>query len=140
MSQADLQILSKNTTPSANNPYLNPPSPTFAEFSSAVLLDNKQDMHWARYSDWCAPCSVNYTEIVKFETLNIDNLFVLKTHGLSYEGFEWHSNPTLKGSTKHATWRQYFSTLSPELLNLYRERYQQDCELFGYDCEVSSFD
>ena len=124
---------------SLENPYENPLGPTFLEFSKAVLYDNKQDMHWARYEKWCAPCHSNYSSIVKFETLNIDNLYVLKQHGLNTTGFESHTNPTNSGGTRDLMWKSYFRSLDRALLTGYRERYRVDCLLFGYDCDVSQF-
>ena len=96
-------------------------------------------MHWAVFEQWCAPCHVTYSAVVKFETLNIDNLFVLRKSGLNVTGFEGHSNPTSAGGTREATWKTYFRMLDRELLGRYKERYGVDCELFGYDCDVSQF-
>ena len=128
-----------NTNHLFNNPYEEPLGPTFEEFSKAVLYDNKRDMHWAVYEKWCAPCSSNYTAIVKFETLNIDNLYVLRQHGLNLTGFQAHTNPTNNGGTREAMWKSYFRSLDRDLLARYKKRYQIDCLLFGYDCDISQF-
>ena len=96
-------------------------------------------MHWASYQRWCGACSLHPDVIVKFETLNRDNLFVLKKLGLPLDGFEAHSNPTKTGGTQQSTWRTYFSMLDKSLVEGYKDMYFIDCELFGYDCDVSGF-
>ena len=140
IAEADALVKSGHLiTEDSHNPFTNPLGPTFLEFSKAVLYDNKRDMHWAVYEKWCAPCYTHYSSIVKFETLNIDNLYVLRQHGLNITGFEAHSNPTSNGGTREAMWRSYFRSLDRDLLERYKDRYQADCLLFGYDCDVSQF-
>ena len=139
IARADDLVRSHARTQDLSNPYENPLGPTFLEFSQAVLLDQKKDMHWAVYEEWCAPCYRNYSAIVRFESLNLDNLYVLRTSGLNRTGFAAHANPTSAGGTGEAVWKMYFRTLSRNLLELYRQRYSVDCELFGYDCDVSQF-
>ena len=122
-----------------DNPYENPLGATFTEFSKAVLLDKIWNEHWVAYEKFCAPCAMKYDVIAKFETLDRDNMFVVKTAGLNETQWAGHSNPTSSGGTGEETWKSYFKQLDRGLLELYREMYKVDCQLFGYDCSVGEF-
>lgn len=121
------------------NPYETPLGPTFTEFSKAVLWSQKEDMHWATFESWCTPCNTPFNNIIKFETLNRDNEYLLKRAGLDPAGFSKHENPTLLGGTKTEIWKEYFGELSVDLLRGWRDRFSVDCELFGYDCGIEEF-
>lgn len=122
-----------------NNPFNNPMGPTFTEFSKSVLLDNISDMHWASYQSYCAPCFMNYSAIVRFETLAQDNMYILQKTGLNVAEWPDHTNPTLDGATEEKTWKSYFRELDWELLELYQIKYKLDCEIFQYDCSITEF-
>jgi hypothetical protein len=139
LAAASDRVVKSRDTPDLDNPFNNPLGPTFLEFSKARLLDGINDDHWASYEKYCAPCAVNYSAIVRFETLHRDNLYVVKRAGLEIREWSDNKNPTSAGRTGDNTWRHYFSQLDRELLQLYRDVYRVDCEMFSYDCDVTQF-
>ena len=139
LAEASDNVVRTHGTPDPNNPFDNPLGPTFVEFSKARLWDRIHDIHWATYEKYCAPCSVNYTTIIKFETLHRDNMYILKKAGLDERSWSDNRNPTSAGRTGEEIWRQYFRQLDRELLHLYATLYREDCEIFQYDCDVRQF-
>ena len=140
LAAASDKVIRSHGAPNPDNPFNNPLGPTFVEFSSARLLDRINDDHWASYETYCAPCAMNYNMIVKFETLHRDNMYIMERTGLEEGEWSGDRNPTLQGRTGEEIWRGYFSLLDRGLLELYQEMYSVDCELFSYDCHVSSFE
>ena len=139
LADASDRTIRTRCTPDPSNPFNTPPGPTFVEFSKARLLDMISDDHWASYEKYCAPCNTNYTVVARFDTLHRDNQYILARARLQAEEWGGTSNPTDRGRTGEEVWRGYFRELSEDLLNRYKQVYQVDCQLFGYDCDVTQF-
>lgn len=62
------------------------PGPTFSEFVQHVIYINKTkqwfDEHWSLFYKFCAPCSLNFTVIVKMETFQRDSKYIIRRAGL----------------------------------------------------------
>ncbi|XP_014283204.1 carbohydrate sulfotransferase 11 isoform X2 [Halyomorpha halys] len=109
--------------------------PTFMEFVKYVL-DNKEDEYWGTTNQFCTPCMINFTVIVKLETLLDDQEYILKRAGL-----EDILNPTKvrihylvheKGRTRNLL-PHYYQQLNFDLLYDLANMYQVDYDMFGYN-------
>ena len=104
--------------PDPSNPFENPPWPTFSELSQLILQDGACNEHWATYYNLCAPCKVNYTDVVRMETLNRDVAYILRKSGQSAERWRMDLNKA-DGKASGEVWKDYFKTLPKNLLDLY---------------------
>lgn len=56
--------------------------PVFEEFVSYILDEVKAkrslDMHWTPYTTFCTPCKFNFDVILKFETLDVSKMLILR--------------------------------------------------------------
>ncbi|KAJ9592409.1 hypothetical protein L9F63_015929, partial [Diploptera punctata] len=113
----------------------NPRWPTFSEFVQYLVdVDQKGepfDMHWTPITQFCTPCQVDFDIIMKFETLQEDQNYLIHEAGLQeFIKPEW-KNPA-KGRTTSELVSSYYSQLtSAQILQLYNI-YRYDFELFGY--------
>jgi len=114
--------------------------PTFKEFVSFVLDEaregNELDMHWTPVYSFCNPCQVNWTHLVKFETMDLDSTTLLKTaHLESYlpktGGKLVHENPSKRDVDRSSD--SYMKELTPQQLEQLTALYQPDFDIFGYD-------
>ena len=125
-----------SSSPDPSNPYENPPWPTFSELSAAILFDGIYERHWWPIDELCLPCSINYTAIAWMSTLDRDSAFVMRSIGINETGWPIQSNAS-PGKPTEEVWKEYFSTLSRELMEKYMTFYQKDCTLFGFHCDIS---
>ena len=123
--------------PDPSNPYENPPWPTFAEFSEAVLMDGINHRTWWPINKLCSPCSINYSAIARMSTFDRDSAFLIRRIGLNPTGWPGKTN-TSPGKPSEKVWDTYFNTLSRDFRDKYIEYYQKDCQMFGFDCDLSS--
>ena len=118
-----------------NNPYETPLYATFPEFIGAVVSGTMNE-HWVPASVYCTPCRYKYDYIIK-----ADNFACEFNHFLNNTGHpeliqtitdQWASNA---GPAKSETaLYEYYSLLSDTQLELFYKLYQQDCELFDFNC------
>lgn len=117
--------------------------PTFKEFLQFIVHRYKEkkmlDEHWSPYWKFCTPCSINYTLILKLETLQRDTNYLIRTAGL--ESLLIDKIPKnkvakitnrAKSSTKNLL-TKYYSQIDENLLREILKIYQLDFDLFGYD-------
>ncbi|XP_069681691.1 carbohydrate sulfotransferase 11-like isoform X2 [Periplaneta americana] len=113
----------------------NPRWPTFSEFVQYLVDVQRRgdpfDMHWTPITHFCTPCQVDFDIIMKFETLQEDQNYLIHHAGLQeIIQPEW-KNPA-KGRTTSELVSSYYSQLTTEqILQLY-DIYRYDFELFGY--------
>lgn len=111
--------------------------PTFKEFVNYLVgidLTHYADDHWIPYYLFCTPCLLNYDIIAQLETLNRDQMYVIKSAGL--EGLikpRWTHKTANYQAGEIA--KRYFSQLSREELKKLYEKYKLDFELFGYEMD-----
>ncbi|CAL8308439.1 unnamed protein product [Merluccius merluccius] len=94
------------------------------EFGEAVI-------HWATYTELCAPCQIGYSAVGHHETLERDVPHILRAAGVE-RLVDYPAIPP--GITRYNRTKveQYFAGVSgPEVRKLYA-RYQGDFLLFGY--------
>ncbi|PSN58011.1 hypothetical protein C0J52_08108 [Blattella germanica] len=108
-------------------PLKNPRWPTFSEFVQYLVDVQRRgdpfDMHWTPISQFCTPCQVDFDIIMKFETLQEDQNYLIHQAGLQeIIRPEW-KNPA-KGRTTSELVTSYYSQLTRaqilQLYNIYR--------------------
>ncbi|XP_023727939.1 carbohydrate sulfotransferase 11 isoform X2 [Cryptotermes secundus] len=113
----------------------NPRWPTFSEFVQYLVNIQQKgdpfDMHWTPITHFCTPCQVDFDIILKFETLQEDQNYLIHQAGLQdVIRPEW-KNPA-KGRTTTELVTSYYSQLTTaQIFQLYHI-YRYDFELFGY--------
>lgn len=109
--------------------------PLFEEFVSYVLDEVKAkrslDMHWTPYTSFCTPCKFNFDVILKFETLDEDQRYLIQLARLQdVVKPEWRNSG--KGSnTLHSISHLYSRLKKNQLDGLYK-LYRYDFQLFNY--------
>jgi len=116
----------------------NPRWPTFSEFVQ-YLVDVQQkgdtfDMHWTPITQFCTPCQVDFDIIMKFETLQEDQNYLIHRAGLQdIIRPEWRNSG--KGRTTAELISSYYSQLTTaQIIQLYHI-YRYDFELFNYNLD-----
>ncbi|GBP68709.1 Carbohydrate sulfotransferase 11 [Eumeta japonica] len=122
--------------------------PTFYEFVAHLIKSHKDgrnayDEHWAPYTEFCTPCSVNFTVIAKVETLARDSAYVIHELGLEHvlgrrvrdrrTRLRTVMNRSRDGKNTTALLKYYFSQLDREMLDDLLLIYGIDFEMFGYN-------
>ncbi|KAL9905938.1 carbohydrate sulfotransferase 11 isoform X2 [Glossina fuscipes] len=112
-----------------------PKHPTFPEFIRWLLDQVKQgnylDMHFVASTRFCTPCLINFDIIMKFETLEEDQLYLIEKTGLKRViAPEWRNMG--KGKNTLELLLQFFSQLTRRELDGLYDYYRYDFELFDY--------
>ncbi|XP_045501939.1 carbohydrate sulfotransferase 11 isoform X1 [Colias croceus] len=108
--------------------------PVFEEFVSYILDEAKArrvlDMHWTPYTNFCTPCKFNFDIILKFETLDEDQRFLIQMARLQdIIKPEWRNSG--KGGTLNNINHLYSRLKKSQLDGLYN-LYKNDFQLFNY--------
>ncbi|XP_047536412.1 carbohydrate sulfotransferase 11 isoform X1 [Vanessa atalanta] len=109
--------------------------PVFEEFVSYVLDEAKVkrtlDMHWTPYTDFCTPCKFNFDVILKFETLDEDQRFLIQMARLQeIIKPEWRNSG--KGTNTLHNINHLYSRLKKSQLDGLYNLYKYDFQLFNY--------
>ncbi|XP_045523204.1 carbohydrate sulfotransferase 11-like isoform X1 [Pieris brassicae] len=109
--------------------------PVFEEFVSYVLDETKAkrtlDMHWTPYTSFCTPCKFNFDVILKFETLDEDQRFLIQMSRLQdIVRPEWRNSG--KGTNTLHNINHLYSRLSRSQLDGLYNLYRYDFQLFNY--------
>jgi len=112
--------------------------PTFSEFVSFILDEDKMkhllDMHWTPITKFCTPCQVKFDIVVKFETLDEDQRYLIKKANLNNViKPEWKNNG--KGRNTQDLVSKYYSQLTREQLYGIYQLFRYDLELFDYSSD-----
>lgn len=111
-----------------------PPYPTFEEFVRYILdhqNDEQVDMHWVPINSFCTPCLVNFDFILKFDTLQEDQSYLIKHLKLeSILSPRWRNQARGK-DTKEST-EEYYSQLSKNQVHQLYYMYMYDFEMFNF--------
>ena len=123
-----------------DNPYMNPMGASFKEVIQFIISNFMNgvwpDFHWIQVTKSCDVCSKKYKVIEKFETLERDHYFLLKTLGeeARYPDIAGsHGNPSVKARNPHDLVFQYFSQLDENMLWDLQAVYKDDFAAFGYN-------
>lgn len=109
--------------------------PSFAQFLEYIISDSfgGENRHWTTYHSTCQPCLLQYNAIIKLETADQDNEYVMQMSGLnnltSYE--KRHETKGGQSSAKDIR-NKYFSQVKCSLLKKVYDYYALDFELFDY--------
>lgn len=113
--------------------------PTFPEFIDYLIdlhrAGKEFDMHWTPINGFCTPCQVHFDIIMKFETLEEDQNYLI--HGRKLERWirpQW-KNPSKGRSKTKSLVREYYSQLSTQQIYQLHEIYRYDFSLFNYTLE-----
>ncbi|XP_026321132.1 carbohydrate sulfotransferase 11 isoform X1 [Hyposmocoma kahamanoa] len=112
-----------------------PKYPLFEEFVKYVLDEAKSkkplDMHWTPYNEFCTPCKFNFDVILKFETLDEDQRYLIQlAHLQDVVKPEWKNSGKGK-DTMHNINHLYARLSGPQLDGLF-DLYRYDFTLFNY--------
>ncbi|XP_063385983.1 carbohydrate sulfotransferase 13 [Cydia fagiglandana] len=110
------------------------PHPMFEEFVSYVLDEARAkrtlDMHWTPYTDFCTPCKFDFDVVLKFETLDEDQRYLIQLARLQdVVKPEWRNSG--KGKTQQSINHLYSRLRRQQLVGLYN-LYKYDFQLFNY--------
>lgn len=113
-----------------------PRYPTFAEFVTWLLdeihRNNFIDMHLVPASKFCTPCLINFDIIIKFETLEHDQVYLIdKAHLKHIIAPEWRNSG--KGKNTLDLLQAFYSQLTRKQLDGLYEYYKYDFEVFNYN-------
>ncbi|KAJ8717876.1 hypothetical protein PYW07_005806 [Mythimna separata] len=108
--------------------------PVFEEFVSYVIDEanakRSLDMHWTPYTTFCTPCKFNFDVILKFETLDEDQKYLIQlAHLQDVVKPEWRNSG--KGINMHTISHLYSRLEKWHLDGLYY-LYRYDFQLFNY--------
>ncbi|KAK0085971.1 hypothetical protein PV325_004167 [Microctonus aethiopoides] len=109
--------------------------PTFKEFINYVICQWKAgrqlDEHWRPIIESCTPCLIDFDIIIKFETMQEDQEYLIKLAKL--EGIiepTWLNQA--KSSQTEDVIKDYYSQLSRNQIQELAVLYKYDLEIFGY--------
>ncbi|KAL0119826.1 hypothetical protein PUN28_007926 [Cardiocondyla obscurior] len=108
--------------------------PTFAEFLRFIVSEKHFDEHWIPYYRTCEPCIIRYDYILKFETLERDQNFLIQETNLSEYLHErnYSQNINPMGVTNRKILHEYIQGISRSLLDEVNKIYENDYKLFNY--------
>ncbi|XP_028169916.1 carbohydrate sulfotransferase 11 isoform X2 [Ostrinia nubilalis] len=132
MGQKIIRVFRK---PSNGHPTPTERYPVFEEFVAYVLDEWKSkrtlDMHWTPYTDFCTPCQFNFDVILKFETLDEDQRFLIQLARLQkVVRPEWRNSGKGPGTLNNIS-HLYSRITKTQLEDLYK-MYKLDFKLFNY--------
>ncbi|CAG5100034.1 Similar to CHST8: Carbohydrate sulfotransferase 8 (Homo sapiens) [Cotesia congregata] len=111
--------------------------PTWKEFVNYLIdtdLEIYSDDHWIPYYLYCTPCSLNYTYILKVETLDLDQSLIIEKLNLKNKIHPIHRH---KGSQdKLNPSKIYFRQLTQQQISELYNKYKLDFEMFDYSAEI----
>ncbi|CAB3228835.1 unnamed protein product [Arctia plantaginis] len=129
------RIVNKYRKKNGSHPVPTERYPVFEEFVSYVLDEAKGkrtlDMHWTPYSSFCTPCKFHFDVILKFETLDEDQQYLIQLAGLQdIVKPEWRNSG--KGPNTRNNISHLYSRLKKSQLDGLYQLYRNDFQLFNY--------
>ncbi|XP_076223610.1 carbohydrate sulfotransferase 11 isoform X2 [Nomia melanderi] len=108
--------------------------PTFTEFLRFIVEEKYFDEHWAPYVDTCEPCLITYNYILKFDTFDRDQQFLIQELGISDYLYDRNDlrNINPRGVTTTAIVKEYMQNVPRSLLDDINKVYESDFKLFSY--------
>lgn len=129
------RMIIKKYRKSQNKPVPTERYPVFEEFVSYVLDETRArrslDMHWTPYTDFCTPCRFAFDVILKFETLDEDQRYLIQLARLQdVVKPEWRNSG--KGTNTLHNINHFYSRLKRSQLDGLYKLYKYDFQLFNY--------
>lgn len=110
--------------------------PLFVEFLEFIVKEKYFDEHWIPYSEACLPCDIKYDYVLKFETFEEENKFLLLQIGLQDKlDFSEQRNSTFYPLTTKSVIKDYYKEVPVTLLKKVYIIYEKDFKLFSYTPE-----
>ena len=112
--------------------------PTFQEFIQYIVQhpDTYDNLHWITYDKHCSPCLVEYDAIIKLETAQQDEEYVLSQSDMNqYLNLEYKHFKTNGNGTNDHLRADYFANITCHQLDQLEQAYHMDLQLFEYDTE-----
>lgn len=110
--------------------------PTFSEFVEFLLFesghDSDLDMHWTPIADFCTPCQVRFDLILKFETLDDDQRYLIDKAGLSALIKPEHKNSGKGQKNTNELLMNYYGQLTKSQVKGLYQVFRHDFEIFDY--------
>ncbi|XP_076243301.1 carbohydrate sulfotransferase 9 [Calliopsis andreniformis] len=108
--------------------------PTFTEFLRFIIEEKYFDEHWAPFVDTCEPCLIKYNYILKFDTFDRDQKFLIQELGLNEYLYEKNDlkNINPRGVTTAALVKEYMQDVPRSILDGINKVYETDFKLFSY--------
>ena len=112
----------------------------FPEFVDYLIDCDRNNVsfneHWVPYSKFCTPCAAHFDLILKVETLEGDQEYLLKEMNLDVKNPpKVNISPGDRRRTDYLI-QYYFRQLSEGQLNDLYKIYRQDFKLFNYNAEI----
>ncbi|KAJ8881098.1 hypothetical protein PR048_017571 [Dryococelus australis] len=134
------QIVSlyRKRSPNSLTVLMQPREPTFVEFVRYIVERRHFDEHWRPYHTECSPCTLQYQYILKTESLDSEEGYLVQALGLqnlsSFHKASSHRihNVNPSGRTGSQQAQQYYSQVPPDLVKKLYEIYANDFEMFNY--------
>ncbi|XP_063221440.1 carbohydrate sulfotransferase 9-like [Bacillus rossius redtenbacheri] len=134
------QIVSlyRKKPPNAMLAAMQPREPTFPEFVRYVVERRRFDEHWRPYHNECSPCTLRYQYILKTESLDLEERYLVQVLGLhNLSSFHKASlrrihNVNPSGRTGSQQARHYYSQVPQDLVQKLYQIYANDFEMFNY--------
>ncbi|XP_041463716.1 carbohydrate sulfotransferase 11-like [Lytechinus variegatus] len=110
----------------------------FSEFVDYLIDTNPLsfDKHWNLVSVMCRPCDVKYDIIGKYETLDDDADFILRSANVDPSVKYPQASKSATNSSSLDILKKYYSQLTRDQLQKLYEVYKRDFELFDYSLEA----
>ncbi|XP_059477563.1 carbohydrate sulfotransferase 11-like [Neocloeon triangulifer] len=117
-----------------NNSSVRQVEPTFKEFISYLIhtRETRFEQHWAPFYSSCLPCAIDYDIIAHAETLNRDQIYIIKKLHLESLISPLWKRITYGQRSVGETAKKYFKELSKREVQLLYEKFKIDFDLFGY--------
>ena len=128
-----------------NNPFMNPPVPTFVEFIDYIIHSSKRrdmnwigsyDAHWYPASQWCDICQHNFTYIIKLENYPGELLYLIEKLQLQDQRDYFLNHYYSKGSFTNELpieyVHKYIHQLRPYQKLWLKEAYKFDFDMLQY--------
>lgn len=110
--------------------------PTFSEFVDFLLFETQHngelDMHWTPVVQFCTPCLVKFDVILKFETLDEDQRYLIEKASLNGVIKPEHKNSG-KGKNTQELLMSYYAQLKKSQVKGLYEIFKFDFEVFDYN-------
>ncbi|XP_011635352.1 carbohydrate sulfotransferase 11-like [Pogonomyrmex barbatus] len=112
--------------------------PTFEEFLLFIINERYFDEHWMPYYRFCKPCTIHYNYILKFETLDRDQNFLIQDMNLNKYLHEKNNvqNMNPRGTTTRQVLDNYIKDIPQSLLHEIYKIYENDYKLFDYSFNI----
>ena len=118
--------------------------PTFTEFIQFIINEDltgqTMDMHWEPVYKFCTPCQFHFNHIIKMETFNRDQEYILEKAGIKHVVGLHKDNVGRGGQTSQDLTNKYLQELPPRMYEQLLKIYQIDLDIFGYQAPKFDFE